>query len=84
MNSFSVVFILLVFSVDAYFPVGPKVVGDVLPNNTFIIQGYTAGSRQAPWQVSLALYGRLGYRHICGGSIIGNKTVLTAAHCCDG
>lgn len=36
-----------------------------------------------PYQVSLQFVDRNGkYQHFCGGSIIANNTILTAAHCC--
>jgi secreted trypsin-like serine protease len=37
-----------------------------------------------PYLVSLVSSGLFGDSHICGGTIIGSKTVLTAAHCVDG
>ncbi|RWS26206.1 Transmembrane protease serine 2-like protein [Leptotrombidium deliense] len=42
-----------------------------------IIGGKLATEDQFPWQVTLNTYGQ----HFCGGSIITNKCVLTAAHC---
>ncbi|KAM4632441.1 transmembrane protease serine 9-like [Discoglossus pictus] len=42
-----------------------------------IVGGNNADSREWPWQVSLQYLGG----HICGGSLISNQFVLTAAHC---
>uniref|UniRef100_A0A8C6EQN3 Peptidase S1 domain-containing protein n=1 Tax=Marmota marmota marmota TaxID=9994 RepID=A0A8C6EQN3_MARMA len=42
-----------------------------------IYGGKKAPQRKWPWQVSLQSYNR----HICGGSLITNRLVLTAAHC---
>lgn len=47
-----------------------------------IIGGHDAMVGSWPWQVSLQHYTiGLGYFHLCGGSLITNNTVLTAAHC---
>ncbi|KAJ0005767.1 hypothetical protein NQD34_015661, partial [Periophthalmus magnuspinnatus] len=45
--------------------------------STRIVGGNMSRAGQFPWQVSLQYKGE----HICGGSIITSKWVLTAAHC---
>lgn len=42
-----------------------------------IVGGFATTIERNPWQVSLLSYGS----HTCGGSIIGEKWILSAAHC---
>ncbi|XP_064538009.1 trypsin beta-like [Drosophila montana] len=46
-------------------------------SNFRIINGTPISISDAPWQVSIQV---LGY-HICGGSILSSKIIITAAHC---
>ena len=49
-----------------------------------IVGGIEAQSGEFPWQVSWQRKGFNTYSHSCGGSIINENWVLTAAHCCAG
>ncbi|XP_060946859.1 trypsin-like [Limanda limanda] len=49
----------------------------IAPLNTKIVGGEDAPAGSWPWQVSL----QSGGRHFCGGSLINNQWILTAAHC---
>uniref|UniRef100_A0A8D2IH80 Peptidase S1 domain-containing protein n=1 Tax=Varanus komodoensis TaxID=61221 RepID=A0A8D2IH80_VARKO len=47
-----------------------------------IVGGHEARPGAWPWQVSLQIYRiGVGYLHVCGGSLINNDSVLSAAHC---
>jgi hypothetical protein len=50
--------------------------------NTRIVNGENAIPKSWPMMVSLRL-DRLGKRHICGGTILTESYILTAAHCVD-
>lgn len=47
------------------------------PASNRVVGGHEAVSKQFPHQISL----RRDHSHICGGSIISSRYVLTAAHC---
>jgi secreted trypsin-like serine protease len=56
----------------------------LLWNSSQAIVSGEAQDAATPYIVSLVSSGWFGDTHICGGVIIGSKTVLTAAHCVDG
>lgn len=47
-------------------------------NVAFVVGGNVARKHSFPWQVSLRTNGNF---HFCGGSLIGDDLILTAAHC---
>ncbi|XP_045899465.1 tryptase-like [Micropterus dolomieu] len=49
--------------------------------NTKIVGGQVASAGSWPWQASLQ--DTTGF-HFCGGTLINNDWVMTAAHCCEG
>jgi len=53
-------------------------------NATKIVGGTPACTGQYPWQVALLFFGSAGKDQACGGTLIGSKYVMTAAHCTDG
>lgn len=47
------------------------------PSDDLIVGGHATTIEEHPWQISLQFMSS----HRCGGSIIGDKWILTAAHC---
>lgn len=68
--------ISLVFTQETEEPEESKEISDYLEEDK-IVGGYEINITAAPYQVSLRRYSY----HICGGSIISESYVLTAAHC---
>jgi len=56
----------------------------LLPDDLFIIGGHPAEPHAYPWQISLQVRRSGAWGHNCGGSIVDENTVVTAAHCCYG
>ena len=52
---------------------------DIKGSNLAIVGGDDITIEQAPWQISLRQFGG----HICGGTIISEDWIVTAAHCVD-
>lgn len=46
-----------------------------------IIGGTEVFYGEEPWQADIRLFKRNKFEHICGGAIISNHLVVTAAHC---
>ena len=49
------------------------------PSFSRVVNGQDASPHSWPWQISLRVHGR----HICGGSLIRDDWIVTAAHCVD-
>ncbi|XP_008056304.1 chymotrypsin-like elastase family member 2A [Carlito syrichta] len=52
-----------------------------LPQVTRLVGGEDARPNSWPWQVSLQYSSSGTWHHTCGGSLVANNWVLTAAHC---
>lgn len=76
MNKIIVLLIAAVVSVQA-----TPYERDALNIEARIINGQLAGVNQFPWHVSIQGNATNGQPTLCGGALISNAFVLTAAHC---
>jgi len=80
MGTSLIIYLVFFLAVDArYF--------QEIPLNDQEVKGRIIGGEEAvdgefPWQVSIRHFLGLGASHFCGGTIIDNDWVLTAAQCC--
>ncbi|KAF7286845.1 hypothetical protein GWI33_003901 [Rhynchophorus ferrugineus] len=67
--------------IPQYYPAEPT----IFDNSTLrVVAGQDASRNQFPYQISLRLVSGIFMYHICGGSIISQRWVLSAAHCTSG
>uniref|UniRef100_A0A7N4V1T0 chymotrypsin n=1 Tax=Sarcophilus harrisii TaxID=9305 RepID=A0A7N4V1T0_SARHA len=71
------VFFLIIFIFSMSLGCGVPAINTDLNSMFMIVNGQNAVPGSWPWQVSLQRNGA----HLCGGSLISNKWVVTAAHC---
>ncbi|XP_076597150.1 chymotrypsin-like elastase family member 2A isoform X2 [Chaetodon auriga] len=70
--------VLLSLSVLSAYGCGSPTFRPVL---TRVVGGENARPNSWPWQISLQYNNQGEWRHTCGGTLISNQWVLTAAHC---
>ncbi|XP_064618831.1 trypsin-like [Lineus longissimus] len=69
--------IALAYSADAC---SKQAVKPFIPDANRIVGGIVATAHSWPWMISLKEYGF----HMCGGSLINNNYIISAAHCFEG
>ena len=57
---------------------------NVKEDSNRIVGGWQAWPHEFPWQAYIHLRLNNGKETFCGGSVITNKHILTAAHCTEG
>nr|AAD00320.1 plasminogen activator sPA [Scolopendra subspinipes] len=82
MNSFTIL-IVTYFSLAFGSRCGIKN-GPMLDEFNRIVGGEAAEPGEFPWQISLQVVSWYGSYHYCGGSILDESWVVTAAHCVEG
>lgn len=55
---------------------------ETIKSDQYIMGGKKASENQFPFLTSLRFYGKWRFEHICSASIVSDRFLVTAAHCC--